>query len=385
MFVYDGHETPLPHDGSSLHDHSNNAPRTTLSTIAVAVVAAVVAASLAWGVLAVRSSEVVSDVPGPDDVASDGLPTISPPPDAGAFPGVLSATDADRGDSVWFVLDRRGRRVHRFGESGALLGSFSREGEGPGELSFPSAVAVHRDTVVVADRTAVRLYAPSGAHIADRRVSFDGCLAPRIADMDSGAEGLLFLVHCASPAQSVAVFVETEDGRVRRLAAHSPEGRGNVLTFASTPVVSAYSGGFVFGDALSDCLDLFEGGGPPKRRFCHDWMPRLPLSKQERDDAEDELRGLAGAVGHRLDIPANLPPFDRVFVLEGERLAYRALVRDSNGEVTAFRLVVQGEAGDALALPAPVASAVFASGESALAAWEALDAMHVAVYSLRNP
>lgn len=367
------------------------APRTTLSTVAVALVAAVVATSLAWGVLATRSSEVVSDLPGsddaaggPDDAAGAGMATVAPPPDARAFPGLSSATDADLGDSIWFVLDRRGRRVHRFDESGALLGSFARQGEGPGELSFPSAIAVHRDTVVVADGLAVRLYGPSGAHIADRRVSFDGCLGPRIADIDSSAGGLLFLVHCANPAQGDAVFLTTEDGRARRLAATSPEGRGNVLSFASTPVVSAHSEGFLFGDASSDCLDLFDGGGAPKRRFCHDWMPRPPLSEQERDDMEDELRGLAASAGLRLDVPASLPPFDRVFTLKGGRLAYRALVRDSNGEVTMFRLVVQGEAGDALALPVPAASAVFASGESALAAWEAMDAMHVAVYSLRD-
>lgn len=367
-----------------------NAPRTTLSTVAVAFVAAVVATSLAWGVLAVRSSEAVSDLPGPDAVAGGpgdvvgGELAAAPPPDARAFPELSSATDADLGDSVWFVLDRRGRRVHRFDESGALLGSFARQGEGPGELSFPSAVAVHRDTVVVADRRTVHLYAPSGEHIEDRRVSFDHCLGPRIADVDSGADGLLFLVHCANPAQSAAVFLATEDGRARRLAATSPEGRGNVLSYAFMPVVSARSGGFLFGDASSDCLDLFDGGGAPQRRSCHDWMPRLPMSKQERDDVEDELRGLAGAVGFRVDVPETFPPFDRVFTLEDERLVYRALVRDSDGEVTMFRLVVQGETGDALALPVPAASAVFAAGESALAAWEALDAVHVAVYSLRD-
>lgn len=367
-----------------------NAPRTTLSTVAVAFVAAVVATSLAWGVLAVRSSEAVSDLPGPDAVAggpgdvAGGELAAAPPPDARAFPELSSATDADLGDSVWFVLDRRGRRVHRFDQSGALLGSFARQGEGPGELSFPSAVAVHHDTVVVADRRTVHLYAPSGEHIEDRRVSFDGCLGPRIADVESGAGGLLFLVPCANPGQGAAVFLATEDGRARRLALISPEGRGNVLSFASMPVVSARSGGFLFGDASSDCLDLFDDGGAPKRRFCHDWMPRLPLSKQERDDVEDELRGLAGAAGLRLDVPETLPPFDRVFTLEGGRLAYRAPVLDSNGEVTMSRLIVQGETGDALALPAPAASAVFAAGESALAAWEALDAVHVAVYSLRD-
>ena len=367
-----------------------NAPRTTLSTVAVAFVAAVVATSLAWGVLAVRSSEAVSDLPGldavaggPGDVAGGEL-AAAPPPDARAFPELSSATDADLGDSVWFVLDRRGRRVHRFDQSGALLGSFARHGEGPGELSFPSAVAVHRDTVVVADQLAVHLYAPSGDHIEDRRVSFDDCLGARIADIDSGADGLLFLVHCANPAQRAAVFLATEDGRARRLAAASREGRGNVLSFAFMPVVSAHSGGFLFGDASSDCLDLFDGGGAPKRRFCHDWMPRLPLSKQERDDVEDELRGLADAAGLRVDVPKTFPPFDRVFTLEDERLAYRALVRDSDGEVTMSRLIVQGETGDALALPVPAASAVFASGESVLAAWEALEAVHVAVYSLRD-
>jgi len=352
----------------------------------MAVATTVMATSLVWGVLATRSFQGVSDSRGSDDTVGfgDAGTTVSPPPGATAFSEVLSATDADLRDSVWFVLDRRGRRVHRFGESGALLGTFAREGRGPGELSFPSAVAVHRDTVVVADGLAVLLYAPSGEHIEDRRFSFDGCWAPRITDVNSGPLGLLFLVRCTSRARESAVFLAAADGRARRLAVLSAKGRGNVLSFASTPVVSAHGGGFVFGDARSDCLDLFDGGGAPKRRFCHDWMPRLPLSRQERDDVEEELRGLAGAAGLRLDVPASLPPFDRVFALEGGRLAYRALARDSSGEVTMFRLVVQGETGDALALPVPRASVVFASGESVLAAWEAVDAMHVAVYSLRD-
>lgn len=353
----------------------------------MAVVAVVVAASLVWGVLAARSSEVVSGAPGAETPPLlDGRAAGSIPSGAPAFPTVLSATDADRGDSVWFVLDRRGRRVHRFGASGALLGSFARAGEGPGELSNPSAIAVHRDTVVVADGPTVHLYEPSGAHVADRRVAFDGCLAPRVTDMESAALGLLFLVSCPSRAQAqdAGVFLATGDGRAQRLAARLPGEGGNVMNVMSIPVIGAHPGGFVFGDAHADCLGLFDRDSAPKESLCHDWMPRLPLSGQEREETESELGGLAGAAGLRMVVPRHFPPFDRVFVLDGGRLVYRALVQDSDGEVNAFRLVAQGEEGDATPLAVPVASEVFVSGGSALAAWEAVDAMHVAVYSLRG-
>lgn len=332
--------------------------------------------------------------PGAQDRADSvdaGSPVGAANLSAPLFPGVLSATDAALGGSVWYLLDRVARRVHRFGEAGALLGSFARGGEGPGELAFPTAIAVHRDTVVVADRQALRLYDSTGAHVADRRLSFGGCLAPRIADVESASLGILLMVLCANPARGIeaTVFLATPDRAVRLLASRSPEGRGVVADIGFTPVMSAHASGFVFGDADGECLDLFDDDAALAGTVCHGWIPRLPLSRRSAAALERQVRQAADAVGARVIVPRRLPPFDRVFPLGDGRLAYRVPVllqeawgTDADG-VDLFRLIGRGEAGGEEALPVPTATAIFASGASALAAWPALDGVRVAVYPQR--
>ena len=305
------------------------------------------------------------------------------------FPGVQSATDADLGDSIWYVLDARGRRVHRFKETGSLLESFARRGEGPGELSAPTAIAVHRGAVVVADQHLLHLYEPDGTHIVDRRLDFDGCVALAPSDIDSSVQGLLVLVRCAAPALGfgAATYLVADDGRVRRLASRSPSGGGFTADLGFVPVMSALPTGFVFGDAGADCLQVFDVSAAEIGRVCHDWVPRLPLSRRTAKAAEAELKPLVEAVGGRLTIPRLLPPFHSVFPLADGRLAYNVpvpLPGEVADEASMSRLVVQDDAGADLALPIPDASAIFVAGESVLAAWDEFGGVRIAVYSLRD-
>lgn len=375
-----------------------DAPRTTLSTVAVSAVAFVAAGALVWSLattLADRSPPVAPGVePLSEGVAADRRAKAPPPSVGHVFPDVQSATDADLaadadlGGAVWYLLDARGRRVHRFSETGALLGSFARRGQGPGELSAPTAIAVHQGAVVVADRRVLHLYELDGTHIADRRLDLDGCFALE-ADIDSAVQGLLVLVRCATPAQGfgAAAYLVADDGGVRRLASRSPGGGRFVADLGFVPVISALPNGFVFGDAGADCLAVYDAAAAEAGRACHEWIPRLPISGRAAKAAEAELEPLVQAIGGRLNVPRQLPPFDRVFSLADGRLAYRVpvpLADEAAEEASMFRLVVQDDAGGELALPVPDASAVFAAGESALAAWDELDGVRVAVVPLEG-
>lgn len=375
-----------------------DAPRTTPSTVAVSAVAFVAAGALVWSLattLADRAQQVAPGVePPPEGVTADRRAEAPPSSVGQVFPDVQSATDADLaadadlGDAVWYLLDARGRRVHRFSETGALLGSFARHGQGPGELSAPSAIAVHQGAVVVADRRVLHLYELDGTHIADRRLDLDGCFALE-ADIDPAVQGLLVLVRCAAPAQGfgAAAYLVADDGGVRRLASRSPGGGRFVADLGFVPVISALPNGFVFGDAGADCLAVYDAAAAEAGRACHEWIPRLPISGRAAKAAEAELEPLVQAIGGRLNVPRQLPPFDRVFSLADGRLAYRVPVRladEAAEEASMFRLVVQDDAGGELALPVPDASAVFVAGESALAAWDELDGVRVAVVPLEG-
>ena len=349
--------------------------------MAIAVVAA--GAALAWSLLtsvADRTRPEAVSVSGADDSvawsASSDLPSL---------PSVLSVTDADFGGATWFVLDRRGRRVHRVDEAGTLLGSFARHGNGPGELSSPTALAVHRDRVAVADRGFVRLYDFSGAHIADRRHAVVGCFALRIADLESVSQGLLVLATCTSPVQGIMamVLLAEDGGDLLPRASISPLGHGIVADLSFQPVVSGYPGGFVFGNADADCLGVYDMAARQTGSVCHSWLERVPVSRRQAEALKDQLMPAANAVGARVAVPRRLPPFERVFDLADGRLAYSAPVPVEEGEAgdaRIFRLVTRGEADGEQVLLAPPASALFASGESVLAAWEAIDGVRVATY-----
>lgn len=358
--------------------------------VAMSVATLVAVVALGWSLLASFADrvrpEAVSDSGGDGAEAQAlGFPPSLPP----SLPSVLSATDADFGGSTWFVLDRRARRIHRFSETGTLLGHFARQGDGPGELSSPTALAVHGDRVAVADRGFVRLYDFAGAHVADRRHTIDGCFAPRIANLDSVALGLLILVQCTSPVRgmnAMALLVH-DDGGVRMRVSVVPPGRGIVVDLGFQPVMSAHPAGFVFGNADAECLGVYDMTARRTGHLCHGWLKRTPLSEREADALREQIMPAARAVGARVIVPLRLPPFERVFDLPDGRLAYRVPVPVSEGEAGTgddhiFRLVTQGEAGGEQALPTPAASALFVSGNSVLAAWDAHDGVRIATYRL---
>ncbi|MDE0649630.1 MAG: 6-bladed beta-propeller [Gammaproteobacteria bacterium] len=83
------------------------------------------------------------------DLSDRAVETLIPPEFDGGFFNRIG-TIVIRDDGVW-VLDAGQRRVFRFDTGGRLVVAFGRQGNGPGELLWPSALRV--DSVVTIPRS----------------------------------------------------------------------------------------------------------------------------------------------------------------------------------------------------------------------------------------
>jgi hypothetical protein len=73
----------------------------------------------------------------------------------------------DAGGNI-YVLDQGNNRIQVFDGAGRYLRTLGREGEGPGEMSLPIALAVAADRVVLrADRNRLDIWATDGRHVDD--------------------------------------------------------------------------------------------------------------------------------------------------------------------------------------------------------------------------
>ena len=296
--------------------------------------------------------------------------------------------DADRHGSTWFVLDYRGAAVHRIGPDGALLGSFGRRGEGPGEFQRPEQLVVHGDTIVVWDENELRLFTPGGEHIADRALHVDECAAPvpLVTGTASLPIGIGLLVNCAStvglsPRMTTLVWLVGNDGESRALARYSARSsRSFGLDIVPSAVVASHPSGFVFGKAADDCLAVHDLGGSQKETVCHEWL--------ERAETPPELAEVLAQTGRRtgLRIPEmeSLNPFADVFVKGSGSLVYVTVVADEDGELWQQLRSLESD-GWENGPDSPTASMLFGSGDSVLSGWEDLEGTRIAVHDLTEP
>ncbi|MXY31495.1 MAG: 6-bladed beta-propeller [Gammaproteobacteria bacterium] len=104
------------------------------------------------------------------DLSDRPLETLIPPEFEGGFFNRIGAM-VIRDDGLW-VLDTGQRRVFRFDTEGRLVVAFGRQGNGPGELLWPSAMRVD-SVVTIPDMRQVRVsrFTLDGEHLETRRVS----------------------------------------------------------------------------------------------------------------------------------------------------------------------------------------------------------------------
>ena len=352
------------------------APRKGLGTWLAIVTVAGAAAIVIWGVIEIARTRI-DNAPGAigTEAAEDTL--VVAPPGTRLYSEVFSVSDAVLHRDTWFVLDRRATQVHRFDESGTLLGSFGRRGEGPGEFRRPAAIASRGDTVFVLDGGDLHSFDLDGSRLADRTVELGGCATGAARDLLAQPMGLLLLVNCRDAGRMTwMVVLEANDGSYRTLAVRGSD-PGVVDVGMANAVLGAHARGFVFGLPGNNCLDIFGPQGAALGAVCHDWIERLPVPK-EVENGMARVRERARMSGIRLVESNLLPPFTQIMSVGGE-LAYQVPLPD---DLETFRLLRRGPTGEAVAFPLPVAEGLFAADNSVLLWWEGVDGMRIAIRNL---
>ena len=104
------------------------------------------------------------------DLSDRAVETLIPPEFEGGYFNRIGAM-AIRDDGLW-VLDAGHRRVFRFDTRGRLVVAFGRQGNGPGEFLWPSALSVD-SVVTIPDMRQVRVsrFTLDGEHLETRRLS----------------------------------------------------------------------------------------------------------------------------------------------------------------------------------------------------------------------
>ena len=346
------------------------------------VALATAALALLWSVFDVRwgrtPTRAIEDPNSNSTTALQAREPLEAPPGIPLFQNVLSVEDAVFHNGIWFVLDIVGSRVHRLGSDGTLLGSFGREGSGPGEFrGLPTAIGLRGDTIVVTEHGVnyYHLYSLEGVSIEERLIRLDSCLVPQILDVASASMGLLFLVTCTQADMRVEarVLLETKDGFIRTVATRLPAPDGPVLVDLFTPpLLSAHPDGFVFGNSKEECLNVYDTEGEVLKSVCHDWL--TPMSPPRAVVNEMET-ALADRLNVRWVLPDRFFPFVAVFVTADERWIYKVLVSD---DPESYELVMP-DTGERIP-SVPRARYVFAHENSILAGWEDLEGTRIAIY-----
>lgn len=296
------------------------------------------------------------------------------------FTEVLSVEDAVAENGMWFLLDARAQRVHRFAPSGELVGSFGRQGSGPGEFGgMPISILAHADTIVVSefDGNQIHLYSLTGISLEDRLLRLDSCVLAQIRDMASSPRGLLFLTTCRRQdmRSETRVILEDKDGSMRVLATQLPDPDGPIVLDAFTPpVLASHPEGFVFGSTGDQCLHVYDLDGKTIDSVCHDWLQPLSVPNEVVNEMRSRYSG-------RSDVQWTLPdrfyPIDQIFVTQDERWIYRVLA--SNNPIS-YTLLAPGH--DDMMSSVPRASHLFVQGESVLVGWEDLEGTRIAIHPL---
>lgn len=328
-------------------------------------------------------------VPQDDDRMQPSGPPAIESTDRRLFPEILSVSDAIVQDGTWWILDGRGRRIHRVTPAGTLVETLGRQGDGPGEFRRALGLVAHGDTVVVLDDWMLHLFSADGRFVADRRVDpRTSCPAGRMRGGASSPAGVLLLAECFDSRRDDGggwhVLLEAADGSWRSVAYRARYGGRRrverMIGFAL--VLENHPEGFVFGSAYDDCLSVFDLLGSALPPVCHDWIQRIPVPDSISDQVREQFAAQYARMGVELDFPEHLPPFERLSVTKAGRFAYFKPVPAAEGlQDEVLRLIVRGDDGEEARLDVPDAPVIFLDGDFALAAWEEVDGTRISFYS----
>jgi hypothetical protein len=132
------------------------------------------ASAIAAESLPAQESRTIPDEPYCDcRIVFEHVVTLGTLDGPGSLPGEIRRVARDR-DGIYYVVPWREPLIHRFAPDGTPLGSFGREGDGPGEFRSISDISFRGDSLLVWDRGNVRLTVFDGSLDLVRTMTFPG-------------------------------------------------------------------------------------------------------------------------------------------------------------------------------------------------------------------
>ena len=259
---------------------------------------------------------------GPEEGPTLGGSPLAVPDDAWTtLPAVMSVWQARRVGAGWVLLDGSARSLHVLADGASRVRTIAREGDGPGELRLPEALAVVGDTVWVARAGADRLdaFRSDGAFLRGLAVGGAPCPGGLLHGMASGPDAdVLLAVQCIAPGgvQRVLGRVDTALGTTTWRPWEGAPRSDGVLSLDRLLVASAH-GEVLMGRSGEPCLIRIAGSGRPSDEpgvgpastdsLCVDVADPVPLSAALRDTLRDAFRPRARGLGLDFETPTHEP------------------------------------------------------------------------------
>jgi hypothetical protein len=228
--------------------------------------------------------------------------------------------DAVETGGGWTLLDRRLGRLHLLHTASGLTRSLGREGEGPGELRRPLAVALQDTLLWVVNQQGfwLDIFSLDLGFLSRKRISGGGCLAglaKRLASAGTGAPLFMHICPAAVPGPGTAWVESLSPGGELTPILSLPlgtEGSRKIHPFRQ-PALAAGDRMFYFGTWDAPCLLGFTTEGDSLGRFCLPDFERTPVPEDERAMLEERFRGITRLGLLPMEIPDLLPWYDAVF------------------------------------------------------------------------
>ena len=245
---------------------------------------------------------------------------VSPSVATFLLPEILSVTDAVERMDGWVLLDRRLGKIHFFNPDSGLIGSLAGEGEGPGELRDPVALAVEDSALWVLNHGGLFLdrFSTSGEFLRRNRIEGGGCLvglAKRLVVLPGRGPLILRICPSTLPGPGTVWVEEVQPGGSLLPLLSLPLGKlgSRRLHLLRQPDMTAHDSHLFLGTWDTPCIGLTDGVRGLGGHRCLPVYARPATREQDRSGVEDRLGRITELGFLPVEIPDHLPWYDRMF------------------------------------------------------------------------